>query len=111
MRLIQCNRCWAKKSITEYSNIRYRVCKDCAKKVCKERIKKHPERARAKEALRYAVKTGKIKRGVECSRCGDSNKRIIGHHEDYSRKLDVIWLCDLCHQKLHRANRRKGLTF
>jgi len=34
-----------------------------------------------------------------CVDCGDRSAQK--HHEDYSRPLDVIWLCRSCHLKRH----------
>jgi len=59
---------------------------------------KHPERARASSALSKALKKGKIKR-QPCQICGA--KYVYGHHEDYSKYYDVIWLCPSCHKKWH----------
>lgn len=36
-----------------------------------------------------------------CGRCGD-NSYVHAHHEDYSRPLDVVWLCRTCHGARHR---------
>ena len=47
--------------------------------------------------------TAAIKRGdlvpASCSRCG--NPKAEAHHEDYSRPLDVVWLCRKCHAMRH----------
>lgn len=49
-----------------------------------------------------ALKEGVITRPSICSKCLEGNKRrIIGHHEDYANPLDVLWLCDKCHQLRH----------
>lgn len=61
----------------------------------------HPLAMRAVDKVKYAVKTGKLIKPKECSICGDSTQRIHGHHEDYSKPLDVIWLCQPCHYKAH----------
>ena len=66
------------------------------KKLQKQR---YPERIRAREKLSYAVKSGKIQRGV-CA-CGDPNTHA--HHEDYSKPLEVIWLCRKHHMEIHRG--------
>ena len=60
---------------------------------------KFPERKAAYDAVRYALKTGKLKREA-CSRCGSEDK-AEAHHEDYARKLDVTWLCQPCHNEAH----------
>lgn len=48
--------------------------------------------------LSYHVRVGNVKRGP-CSKCGDQN--TIGHHHDYSKPLDVIWLCPRHHAEVH----------
>jgi len=35
-----------------------------------------------------------------CQKCG-STKHIHAHHEDYSKPLDVVWLCSRCHRLRH----------
>lgn len=57
---------------------------------------KHKRNAR--DRVRYAIKTGKIKR-LPCERCG--NVRSEAHHEDYEKPLEVKWLCKKCHSKEH----------
>ncbi len=61
--------------------------------------KQYPERSRAVNRVRYAVKTGKLKRPGECEVCGRQGK-VDGHHEDYNKPLDVMWLCRSCHLQL-----------
>ncbi len=56
-------------------------------------------RCSVRRKLRYAVEKGKIKRG-NCCVCNEPNG--IGHHEDYSKPLDVIWVCDKHHKRHHR---------
>ncbi len=71
------------------------------KKLQKEYWQKHPEKRKVKNALYYAIKTGKIERSDRCSNCGIKCKPD-GHHSDYNRPLEVIWLCKECHINLHR---------
>jgi hypothetical protein len=59
-----------------------------------------PHKLRARYALRYAVRSGKIVRGV-CFRCGSS--QVEAHHEDYSKPLDVIWTCKVHHDEIHHG--------
>jgi hypothetical protein len=68
---------------------------------------KRPE-VRRKAAIRQmanlAVLAGIIPRKHLCEHCGASDKvaKLQRHHPDYSRPLDVIWLCTLCHGVVHR---------
>jgi len=46
----------------------------------------------------YAVKTGKlVKESCEC--CGEMETQA--HHDDYSKHLDIRWLCKTCHELWH----------
>jgi hypothetical protein len=56
----------------------------------------------ARSRLRYAVKTGKITKPKSCQMCGVKTYRINSHHEDYDKPFDVIWVCSLCHYKVHK---------
>lgn len=56
----------------------------------------------ANSRLSYAVRSGKIKRGP-CSVCGAH--KIEGHHPDYTKPLEVIWLCDYHHKEEHKKIR------
>lgn len=62
-----------------------------------------PERLRANVALGNAIRSGKVKRAEACWHCG-SPLQVEGHHVDYGRPLDVVWLCRSCHCKVHRAH-------
>lgn len=52
----------------------------------------------ARREIRKMIEQGKIERGA-CEKCGKPNGQA--HHEDYSKPLDVIWLCSACHGKAH----------
>ena len=52
----------------------------------------------ANSVVAYALKTGKLKK-FSCLICGDEKSE--GHHPDYSRPLDVVWLCSSHHKQAH----------
>lgn len=56
------------------------------------------EKRRAHVVLNRAVKSGDIMRPRECSACGKECKPD-GHHEDYSKPLNVTWICRACHSR------------
>jgi len=65
-------------------------------KANKKSEKKYPEKQRARQLLWWHKKQGNIIKPEVCSFCG-TNGRIEGHHKDYSKPLDVIWFCKICH--------------
>jgi Bacillus phage endonuclease len=62
---------------------------------------KYPEKARARSLLSNAVCDGKIIRPSKCSLCGWDQGKIEAHHPDYSKPLEVIWVCKSCHFLVH----------
>lgn len=58
-----------------------------------------PEKEKARKKLRNLIARGKITR-LPCVVCGE--EKTHGHHEDYSKPLEVIWLCVNHHALLHR---------
>jgi hypothetical protein len=48
--------------------------------------------------VEYALLCGRLTR-KPCEICGEA--RVDGHHEDYSRPLEVRWLCKLHHRQVH----------
>lgn len=58
---------------------------------------RHKEDAYSK--IFIAVRSGRIKR-LPCEVCGEP--KTHGHHKDYSKPLEVNWLCSTHHGELHR---------
>lgn len=54
-----------------------------------------------------AISAGKLIRRGKCERC-DSTSNIEGHHADYSKPLEVIWLCSKCHKLEHKKMKQQG---
>ncbi len=73
--------------------------------------KRYNEKTKAHGSVHYAIATGRLINPKKCERCG-SVCFTQAHHEDYSKPLVVIWLCDSCHKKRHkeiREEERKGV--
>lgn len=67
---------------------------------------KWPERRQAHSKLQYALRAGRLTKRFECERCGVTPGRIEAHHRDYSKPLDVQWLCKPCHAKADAERRQ-----
>ncbi len=52
----------------------------------------------ARKKYESALKAGRLKR-KPCAVCGAPKTQ--GHHEDYSKPLEVVWLCGAHHAKRH----------
>jgi hypothetical protein len=63
--------------------------------------REHPERRSARNKARRALLTGKIQK-MPCETCGKEESQM--HHPDYSRPLDIMWLCKLCHEEWHKKH-------
>jgi hypothetical protein len=66
----------------------------------KFQVLRYPERTKCRQITLRAKKSGKIVPPSKCESCGREVK-LHAHHEDYSKPLDVKWLCRPCHNKLH----------
>lgn len=62
-----------------------------------------PEKAKARRELNLAVHRGKLAKPSQCERCRakTTSRSLHGHHEDYSKPLEVEWLCVSCHAAHH----------
>lgn len=56
----------------------------------------------ARSALNQAVRNGTLERPTVCENCQREDIEIQAHHWDYSKPLDVHWLCTRCHGLRHR---------
>jgi hypothetical protein len=90
-------------------------CRDCRLEIQKSPSRKaslrrvsarhrlrHPDREFARQMLGRAVRAGRIK-PKPCKRCG--SQYVQAHHPDYSKPLDVVWLCRKHHHEHHLQER------
>lgn len=68
-----------------------------SKKAQKKNIVQHKCRLQ----FRNAIRNGTLIKPNTCSECSSCGQ-IDGHHKDYSKPFDVIWLCTECHGKTRR---------
>jgi hypothetical protein len=61
-------------------------------------------RQTAHTAVAKAIRNGVLTR-MPCERCGAVKSE--GHHEDYDKPLDVMWLCRPCHKQRHKEILKK----
>lgn len=76
-----------------------KVGKEAFKRASKKYIQQHPDRRAANVILGNTVRDKRIQK-EPCEIC-NSIVNIHGHHEDYSKPLDVIWMCVQCHKDHH----------
>lgn len=69
-----------------------------------ERLKKYraenPGKYKAQNAVNNALRDGRMAKPSGCEQCG-SDFALHGHHDDYSKPLEVRWLCAACHHQWH----------
>ena len=58
----------------------------------------NPKKYKAQTLVNNSLRSGKLIR-QPCEVCGDT--KVHGHHEDYSKPLDVMWLCHRHHMEVH----------
>jgi len=65
----------------------------------KSRREAHPEMYKAHTMVGNALRDGRLAK-EPCLFC-EATENIHGHHRDYAKPLDVVWLCAKCHRRLH----------
>lgn len=64
----------------------------------RKRRSSNPVKAMAWNMVSNAIRDGRLER-LPCEGCGAVPAQA--HHHDYSKPLDVKWLCFVCHRKEH----------
>lgn len=78
--------------------------KKAKKKAMETYHKRYPLKYAAHIITRNYVRDGKLIPATSCSVCS-STKKVEAHHDDYTKPLDVRWLCESCHKDWHRKNK------
>jgi hypothetical protein len=85
-------------------NRNHSYCNECHAAYVREWRQTHPlsemaqMKANARSYANVYLKRGKLTKGP-CEDCGVEEAEM--HHEDYSRPLEVTWLCRQCHLDRH----------
>lgn len=66
---------------------------------------KYPEKRRARHMVSNAIRDGRLIR-KPCEVCG--HLKAEAHHDDYSKPLDVRWLCKDHHEAFHHSMEEAG---
>lgn len=111
MRNPYCCKCGGLIEITRIYKQGY--CKSCHAEHMRNNRLKHSElpeparkKANARSYLHEYVKRGKVMK-YPCEVCG--SERSEAHHEDYSKPLEVHWLCREHHLELHESRKAINL--
>lgn len=73
----------------------------------RNRYAERPEIGRAHAAVRRSIKNGTLVK-QPCAVCGSEDSE--SHHDDYSKPLEVIWLCGPHHWLADEARRAREAT-
>ena len=65
--------------------------------------RKNENKRIAQRSVKYAIEKGILIRPGVCSKCL-IECQPDGHHEDYSKPLEIMWLCRQCHKDIHSKN-------
>ena len=108
-----CIHCEVEKPLADFNKApkhKYGVgswCKECKYESDRKRYKeknrqRDPKKVKARNIIYRAIVKGEINKPTVCSLCGHDGI-INGHHRDYNKPLEVIWLCTHCHHNVHLA--------
>jgi len=125
----RCKTCNVDKSNDEFYTGKdiTRHCKECMKSIWRDRWKKrnfskesrknhqeakntykknNPIKTKCHERVDTALDNGSVKK-MPCEICG--KKQVEAHHDDYSKPIEVRWLCRI-HHKQHHAKHGSGIN-
>ena len=67
----------------------------------------YPIKYKATNAVNNAIRDKKLVKPSVCECCDNTftSRQLHGHHSDYLKQLDVMWLCNDCHVNWHVTNK------
>jgi hypothetical protein len=71
---------------------------------------KYKTEQQVRDIFRSWLKANNITPPERCSSCNEE-KELEAHHSDYSKPLEVVWLCRKCHRHEHRTCNVKALKW
>jgi hypothetical protein len=80
--------------------------KNAHRRALRVSAKLHPERRKARVMFGNAVRDGRVTPWPVCA-VPECERKPEGHHPDYSRPLDVVWLCTKHHRQAHQIEREE----
>lgn len=91
-----------REKIREMDKEYYEENSDKRKQYQKDHKKNNPKIHDAYKHYRKALSEGSIERKEYCQICGTKDVALDGHHADYDKPLEVIWVCKSCHTYIHK---------
>ncbi len=94
---------WQRKQVAKYAATRrkYRVLnRDTDREYSRKSSRANRKQRNTHARIYCAIRRGQLIKPKYCQGCGAAGI-IQGHHEDYNKPLDVIWLCPRCHKDKH----------
>ena len=80
------------------------------KQVCnqikKSWLDRNPRKRAAHILFRNRLRNNPSLGPFPCVRCG---AKAHGHHENYDKPLEVVWLCPLHHKQRHKEMKKEGI--
>lgn len=87
-----------RKAIKQRAKPDYKVYPIRKREAMRKYKEKYPQKHKAKQLLANAIRSGRLS-VFPCVKCGAINSEA--HHEDYSKPLEVVWLCPKHHAERH----------
>lgn len=72
--------------------------KEVFKEIMKRQYARHTDKYLARQSLNQALrrKNNPLIKPKLCEMC-NKKKKLEGHHKDYTKRLEVKWICRQCH--------------